>query len=143
MPTLRLQGEFKFEHGGAYRGVSVSAVQSHISYSNQVWRLPDLVVTRPEGRLKAEFESDDRSKDFYSRIDSTLDVRFLRPLLEPDQQQGFDLVTFTEPPMIDLEIWGRWHERERIGIKGRLALTNFTFRGEIRQRPSNCLPIHQ
>ncbi len=129
-PTLRLEGEFKFEQGGAYRGVSVSAVRSHISYSNQVWRLPDLAVTRPEGRLKAEFESDDRSQDFYSRIDSTLDVRFLRPLLEPDQQQGLDYVTFTTPPVLDVEIRGRWHEPERTGIKGHLALTNFTFRGE-------------
>ena len=30
-PTLQLQGEFKIEHGGAYRGVAVTAAQSHIS----------------------------------------------------------------------------------------------------------------
>ena len=86
-PTLRLQGEFKLEHGGAYRGVAVTAAQSHISYSNMVWRLPDLKVTRPEGRLEAVHEADDRTKDYYFRIDSTLDVRALRPLLEPGQQK--------------------------------------------------------
>ena len=32
--------------------------------------------------------------------------------------------------MIGVEIWGRGHEPERTGIKGRVALTNFTFRGE-------------
>jgi hypothetical protein len=129
-PTLQLQGEFKIEHGGAYRGVPVTTAQSHLYYSNLVWRLPDLTVTRPEGRLDALYEEDDRTKDYYFRIGSTLDVRVLRPLLEPGQQRGLDYFTFTEPPVIDAEIWGRGHEPERTGIKGRVALTNFTFRGE-------------
>ena len=129
-PTLRLQGEFKIQHGGTYRGVVVTAAQSHISYSNLVWRLPDLTVMRPEGALEVVHEEDDRTKDFYFRISSTLDVRVLRPLLEPGQQEGLDYFTFTEPPVIGVEIWGRGHEPERTGIKGRVALTNFTFRGE-------------
>jgi hypothetical protein len=129
-PTLRLQGEFKVQLGGAYRGVPVTAAQSHISYSNMVWRLPDLTVMRPEGALEVVHEEDDRTKDFYFRIFSTLDVRILRPLLEPEQQRGLDLFTFTPPPLIGVEIWGRGHEPERTGIKGRVALTNFTFRGE-------------
>jgi len=129
-PTLQLQGEFKIEHGGAYQGVPVTTAQSHIYYSNLVWRLPDLRVTRPEGRLDAVHEEDDRTRDYYFRICSTLDVRVLRPLLEPGQQRGLDYFTFTEPPVIDAEIWGRGHEPERTGIKGRVALTNFTFRGE-------------
>ena len=53
-PTLRLHGDFKVEKGGAYRDVSVSTAQSHIEYSNLVWRLPDLTITRPEGRLLVE-----------------------------------------------------------------------------------------
>ncbi len=129
-PTLRLQGEFKFGRGGAYRGVTLTAAQSHIYYSNSVWRLPDLKITRPEGRLQAAHEIDDRTKDYYFRIYSTLDVRVLRPLLDAEPQKGLDYFTFTEPPVIDAEIWGRGHEPERIGIKGRMALTNFTFRGE-------------
>ena len=129
-PTLQLQGEFKFEHGGSFRGVSVTTAQSHIYYSNLVWRLPDLRVTRPEGQLDAVCQEDDRTKDFYFRICSTLDVTVLRPLLEPDQQAGLDYFTFTDPPVLDVEIWGRGHELERTGIKGRVALTNFTFRGE-------------
>ena len=129
-PTLQLQAEVKLEHGGAYRGVAFTAAQSHILYSNMVWRLPDLKVARPEGRLEAVLDASDRTKDFYFRIGSTLDLRVLRPLLEPGQQKGLDYFTFTEPPVIDAEIWGRWHDPERIGIKGRVALTNFTFRGE-------------
>ncbi len=129
-PTIVLQGEFKVEHGGAYRGVPVTTAQSHIYYSNLVWRLPDLRVTRPEGQLDAMHVENDRTKDFYFRIHSTLDVRVLRPLLNPSQQRGLDYFTFTAPPVIDGEIWGRGHEPERTGFKGQVALTNFTFRGE-------------
>ncbi len=129
-PTLRLQGEFKLARGGTYRGVSFTAIQSHLSYSNLVWRLPDLTVMRPEGTLEAVLEADDRTRDFYGRVSSTLDLRVLRPLLDAEQQKGLDYFTFTEPPVIGVEIWGRGHEPERTGIKGRVALTNFTFRGE-------------
>jgi len=129
-PTLQLQGEFKLEQGGTFRGIPVTTAQSHISYSNLVWRLPDLRITRPEGRLDAVHEEDDRTKDYYFHIYSTLDVRVLRPLLEPGQQRGLDYFTFAETPVIDVEIRGRGHEPERTGIQGRVALTNFTFRGE-------------
>jgi len=89
-----------------------------------------LKITRPEGRLEAVHEADDRTGDYYFLIDSTIDVRVLRPLLEPGQQKGLDYFTFTEPPALEAEIRGNWHDLERIGIKGTVALTNFTFRGE-------------
>ena len=130
LPTLRLEGEVKLEHGGNYRGVAVTTAQSHILYSNWVWRLPDLKITRPEGRLEAVHEADSRTGDFYFHIDSTVDVRALRPLLEAEEQKGLDYFTFTQPPSLEAEIRGNWHDLERIGLKGRAELTNFTFRGE-------------
>jgi hypothetical protein len=130
LPTLRLDGGFKLEHGGAYRDVAITAAQSHILCSNLVWRLPDLKITRPEGRLEAVHEADERTGDYYFLIDSTIDVRALRPLLEPGQQKGLDYFTFSEPPALEAEIRGNWHDLERIGITGTVALTNFTFRGE-------------
>jgi hypothetical protein len=54
----------------------------------------------------------------------------VRPLLDDEQQRGLDLLTFTNPPVIGIEIWGNGQELERIGFKGRAALSNFTFRGE-------------
>jgi AsmA-like C-terminal region len=130
LPTLRLQGDFKLERGGSYKGLAISAAQSHVSWSNMVLRLPDLSITRPEGRLQAVHEADLRSKDFYFHISSTLDVLAVRPLLEPPAQHALDYFTFSEPPVIDAELWGRLHQPERLGLKGRVALTNFTFRGE-------------
>jgi hypothetical protein len=130
LPTLGLDGEVKLEHGGAYRDVAVDAAQSHVLCSNLVWRLPDLKIARPEGRLEAACEADGRTGDYYFHIDSTLDVRAVGPLLEAKQQKGFDYFTFTQPPALEAELRGNWHDLDRIGFKGRAALTNFSFRGE-------------
>lgn len=129
-PTLRLQGEFNLDHGGAYRRIPVSTARSHFSYSNMVWRLPDLAVTRPEGRLEATHQADDRTRDFYWRLDGILDPQALRPLLTTNEQRVLDDITFTQPPLLDAEVWGRYHEPERTGFRGRVALTNFTFRNQ-------------
>jgi hypothetical protein len=128
-PTVRLQGQFHVG-SGAFRGVPATSADSHFTYSNRCWRLPDLVAIRPEGRLDLVHESNEYTKDYYFRIRSTLDMRAFRPLLETNQQRGLDFVTFTLPPVVEGEIWGRWYEHDRIGAKGTVALTNFTFRGQ-------------
>jgi len=128
-PTVRLSGEFHVGTG-AFRGVPAEGADSHFSYSNRFWRLPDLVVTRPEGRIELAHETDEFTHDYYFRIHSTVDVRAFRSLLATNQQRGFDLVGFSRPPEIDGEMRGRWYEPERITTQARVALTNFTFRGE-------------
>ncbi len=128
-PSLQLQGEFMVGRG-AYRDLPVTAAHSHFGYSNLFWRLPDLAITRPEGAIQAAYEADDRTKDYYWRLHSEIDAGSLRPLLEPSQQRGLDQFSFSQPPVIDAEIRGRWHDPERTTAKGRVALTNFTFRGE-------------
>ncbi|HWI57555.1 MAG TPA: hypothetical protein VNZ22_10030, partial [Bacillota bacterium] len=129
-PTLRLQGEVHLEHGGAYRQVSIASAHTHFLYSNLCWHLPDLKVTRPEGRLEAEHRANDRTKDFYWRLHSTIDPQVLSPILEAGAQRVLDLFTFAQPPVLDGEVWGRYHDPERIGFSSRVALTNLTFRGE-------------
>jgi hypothetical protein len=130
LPTLQLRGELRAPRGGAFRGLQAFSVQSHFIYSNRCLHLPDLAVTRPEGWLEAEHRADDRTKDFYWRIASTLDPTTVRPLLGEQEQSVFDLVTLTQPPVIQAEIWGRYQDADRTGFKGRIGLTNFTFRGE-------------
>lgn len=129
LPTLRMQGEFKAGNA-AFQQVPVTSVQSHFSLSNVVWNLPDLVATRPEGTLHLAHISDDRTHNFYFRIQSSVDPKILRPLLGSDGQEGIDDFVFTQPPMVDGEIWGRWHDNNSIGFKVHTALTNFTFRHE-------------
>ena len=111
-----------------YRDVSFSTARSHVIYSNGVWRLPDLIITQPEGRLEATLESDQRTKEFFARIRSTLDVRAVRPALRLPEHNVLDLFTFTGPPWLQAEVRGRWDDLKAIGVQGHVSLTNFTFR---------------
>ena len=129
-PTLFIDGRFQLADGGAYRGVPVSAAESHLNYSNMVWSLPDLKATRPDGILEAAHLSDDKSKNFFWRIHSTMPPDIIRPLLNTNETHALDFMTFSQPPNINAEIRGRWHKPEELGAKGSLALTNFAFRGQ-------------
>jgi hypothetical protein len=129
-PTLRLEGEFNAPQGGACRAVPLSSAQSHFSYSNLCWRLPDLLLTRPEGQLRATCQLDERTRQFYGHLASSVDVRVARPLLGPNEQRGLDDFSFAQPPVIEAEVWGQLQGPAELGIRGRVALTNFSFRGE-------------
>jgi hypothetical protein len=129
-PNLEIQGEFSAEHGGAFRQIQVASARSHFSYSNMIWELPDLTVTRPEGQLVAFHQANDRTKDFYWRINSSLDPKIVHPLFETNMHRHFDLVNLTQPPHVSGEIWGRFREPERTAFRGAVSVTNFTFRGE-------------
>ena len=128
-PTLQLNGQFHVGDG-AFRGVHALTADSHFTYSNMCWRLPDLVATRPEGRLNLVHESDERTKDFYFHFHSTLDPKAARPLLDANQQRVFEFFSLSQPPVVDGEIRGRWHNPETISGKAFVTATNFTVRGE-------------
>jgi hypothetical protein len=128
-PTVRCKGEFQIENA-AFSGVTAASANSHFNCTNMFWSLPDLAIVRPEGRLDAALETSDWTENYHLRIHSTIDLRALHPLLDANQQRGLDAFTFTQPPVIDAEIWGRWNDPGQAAIKARVALTNFTFRGE-------------
>ena len=128
-PTLKLAGQFKIGPG-TFRGVPASSAQSQVTYSNMVWRLPDLTVLRPEGKVEAEHRADDRTKDFWWRVHSTIDVTCGRSLLEAKQQRALISLKLSQPPVIDAEIWGHWHEPQETGGRAHVVAGNFTFRGE-------------
>jgi hypothetical protein len=129
-PSLRLAGEFKFDQGAAYRGLSLSSVQSHFSFSNQCWHLPDLLILRPEGRLAVEHRTDTRTKEFQWRLASTLDPTCVSPLLKTNDRAIFDLIKLSQPPVVEAQLRGRWDQLETTTMEGQVALTNLSFRGE-------------
>ena len=87
-------------------------------------------ANRPEGRLAAEFRADEHTKEFYGRVDSSVDLRMLLPVLDSQQRKVFDIFTLTAPPKFDAELRGRLNNLESLQASGRVELTNFTFRGE-------------
>ena len=129
-PTFWLQGDFKVGNA-SFRQVPVNSAQSHFLYTNLIWVLPDLSVVRPEGRIDLALESNDRTKDYHVQVHSVIDIKALSPLLETNARRGLDTIAFTQqPPQIDGEIWGRWHDNTRLRADAKVVLTNFTFRGQ-------------
>ncbi len=130
LPTLTLSGQFEVKTNGSYKGVTASGARSHFSYTNRCWRLPDLHVDRPEGQLEATHFANEITEDFYWKIASGLDVKEVLPFVEDDSAPVLELFTFSSPPRIEAEIWGRSRHAENTGIKANIWITNFTFRGE-------------
>ncbi len=129
LPALSLRGEFKAGEG-AFRGVPVLSAQSHLTFSNMTWYIPDLVAVRPEGKVELAHVSDEVTKKYYFRVHSTMDVKAVRPLLQTNEQRALDLVEFTGPPLVDAEVWGHWHDVKQIGVRAHVEFGNFTLRGE-------------
>ena len=126
--TAQLEAAVTFEKGASYQEVSVSSAQAQASYSDSVLRVGQLALVRPEGRLDLSGETDTRDQQFHASVSSTLDLRAIRPLLSAPAQRTFDLFSFTEAPVIEAEARGRLDSIDYLGVTGRLALTNFTFR---------------
>jgi AsmA-like C-terminal region len=129
LPTLFLQGDVKAGEAG-FRGVPVSSAAFQFTCSNMVWTVPDLVAVRPEGALNLFTETDNRTQRFHIIVRSTLDPRAARPLLPPGGQRGLDSFVFTRPPVIEAEVWGRWHDPDQLGVAGSVTVTNFSLRGD-------------
>jgi len=129
LPTLALAGNFQFS-AGSFRGVPVSAAQSDFGYSNRTWRLPNFVLTRPEGVAYIAHVSDERTRLYQFVIDSGIDPRVLRPLLDRPMQSVVDEFTITSPPIIHAEIAGQWYEPSNTSLRATLAATNLGFRAQ-------------
>ena len=129
-PTIRLAGGFIVTNG-AFRGITAGLARGHFSYSNLVWQLPDLVVTRPEGSLALADTENDGTKSYHWHIRGVLNPEAIRPLLTTSEtEHALKLFSFTKPLFLDADIWGRLYDYDSIGATGRMALTNFTIRGE-------------
>lgn len=126
-PTLRLAGEFAVTNG-TFRGIALDRARSQFFYSNLVWRLPDLEAARPEGQVRIAHVADDQTKEFYFGIQGGVDPQALRPLLSTNVLRGLDEFRFTEPPQLNGELHGHWHDPERLVLTAKVALTNFAFR---------------
>jgi hypothetical protein len=126
-PTVSAAGNFDIGPA-TYRTVPVSAARSEFTYSNRTWHLPNLLVARPEGDARIAHVSREDTREFEFIIDSAMDLRALRPLLDRTTQKIMDDFTITTPPTVHAEIAGRWYEPEATSIRADVTLTNAGFR---------------
>ncbi len=129
LPSVALAGRFRVGPG-AYRDVPFSSAESPFTLSNLIWHLPQLIARRPEGEVVADYVSNVSTREFQWKVDSRIDLRVLKPLAKsPRQERAFELFEFSQPPVVNAEIWGRWRDPESLGFVAGARATNFTFRG--------------
>jgi len=129
-PTVQLSGELAFTNGAAF-GASIDSASAQFAYSNLVWRLSEVTVAQFKSRLEISGIEDDATKDYRWHVSGALDPAAVRPFLTASNAvRGFGIVQFTEPVHLDADVWGRLYDYDGIGATGRVALTNFTVRGQ-------------
>jgi hypothetical protein len=129
-PTIRLNGALAITNG-MISGISVDLTRAHFSYSNLVWQLPDLVVVKSKSRLEMSGNEDDATKNYHWHIHGVLDPEAARPFLTTSNaMRGLEIMKFTGPLALEMDVSGRLYDYDSIAADGRLALTNFAVRGE-------------
>ena len=129
-PTIRLLGELAFTNGVAF-GANIDSAAAQFTYSNLVWQLPAIMLAQSRTRLEICGSEDDATKDYQWHVRGAFDPAAIRPFLTASNAvRGFGIMQFTEPARLDAEVWGRLYDYDSVGATGRVALTNFTVRGE-------------
>jgi hypothetical protein len=140
LPNFQLAAKVDAAKGGTFRDkLRFTSARSHVLYSNMTWYLPDLNLTRPEGRLVVEHQADERTRRFYWHAVGAVDVGCVRPFLDPPQQEAFDLFRVSPPVVLDAAIWGESQDEGKLGARASLVLTNLAFRGESFSRVETAL----
>jgi hypothetical protein len=128
-PAAVFSGDFAFTNA-TMAGVALDRVQSHFSYSNQVWQLPDLSVVREQTRLRFNGTEDETTKQFGIQVQGAFDVNQIRPWIKGEvATREVGRLTFHQPLVLDLSVHGRLHDAATLAAFGQLALTNFSVRG--------------
>ena len=113
----------------AFRSI---CARTHFSYSQLAWQLPDFLIAQARTRLEISGSEDDGTKNYQWHIRGAFDPESLRPFLTASNAaRGFAIAKFIEPPVLDLDVRGRLYDYDGISASGRVALTNFTVRGEM------------
>jgi hypothetical protein len=129
-PTIQLNGELAFTNG-VISGVTIDSARTRFSYSNLVWQLPNLMVVKSRSRLEFGGGEDDATKDYRWHIHGVLDPEVVRPFLTTSNAvRGLNIMKFTEPLALDVDVSGRLYDYDGIAASGRVALTNFAVRGQ-------------
>ncbi len=114
----------------AYHVLPADQAGVTLTISNQVLRLRDLALVRPEGRADLRYDLDLNSRDFRWSFACQVDPQAAAPVIDPALPDIIRLFAFTAPPVVSGEVWGNWVPPKKVEFALQLAATNFTFRSE-------------
>jgi hypothetical protein len=117
--------------GGTYREAPYLEANTDLRLTNGVLNLPNLWARRPEGEVHLAYTVNPRSKEFHWAGRAQVFPQAIEPLLErPEEKRILTNFTFTIPPRVEGEVWGRWGARHELAFRVGAAMTNFVLRGE-------------
>ncbi len=128
--TVRLDGELAFNNA-TVMGAQIDSARTHFSYLDLIWQLPDLAVAQAKTRLEISGYEDDATKKYRWQIYGAFDPEAARPFLtDSNAARGLAIVKLSGPLALDVDVSGRLYDYDSIAVGGRVAVTNFTVRGE-------------
>lgn len=127
-PTIQLIGELAVTNAG-FSGLSFDKVHTYFSYSNEVWTVPDAVITRHEGQLAITGTENDATHDYQWHVFGWVGSSCIMPFLTPKALRGFHNFTFAQPLHLDAQVRGRLYDYDSIDATGHAALKEFSIRG--------------
>lgn len=128
-PTVRLDGELDMTDA-AFSGFPLDETHSHFSYSNEIWTVPDAVISRRDGSLGIAGTENDATKEYQWNLRGAISPAIIQPFLTAKAARQFTNFVFTEPAFFDAHVGGRLYDYNSVNARGHAALTNFSVRGE-------------
>jgi hypothetical protein len=128
-PSVRLDGELDMTDA-AFSGFPLEETHAHFSYSNEIWNIPDAVISRREGTLAIAGTENDATKNYQWYLHGAISPGIIQSFLTTKAARQFTNFVFTEPAFFDIHVGGRLYDYNSINATGRAALTNFSVRGE-------------
>lgn len=122
-PSLAVVGNFSWR--GSFRGAPLGLTESSFSFSNYVWRLPDLRITRPEGRASIDCSGNVTNQQVAARIVSQIDPAILAPAFDEKAERAFSFAHFPNPPRIEAEVQANLNDLQSVTARGSVTATNF------------------
>lgn len=114
----------------AFKGLAASRAGATLTISNDVLRLRELRLERPEGEAELSYDLDLTRRDFRWRVRSALDAHAAADVVDPVLPEILGLFEFTAPPRVTGEIWGNWNPPKVVDFALQLETEEFRFRGE-------------
>jgi AsmA-like C-terminal region len=129
-PTMRLAGLVAVTNV-TVRGGTIDSAQAHFSCTNQFMDLSEVAIVQAKTRLEMSGSGDEVTKHFHWHIRGLIDPESAQTFLTGSNfAAAFELVKLAEPPALDVTVSGCWPDWDSLVVNGRLALTNFTVRGQ-------------
>jgi hypothetical protein len=130
-PGTQLHGDLELTNTHVAGLSPLDAVQTHFSYSNHVWSLPDLALTQGRTSLKLGGTENDASQNFTCVVGGVLDAESLRPFFTTSNAvHGFNYLRFGKPVALGLDLAGNLRDFSTLSATGHVEATDFAVRGQ-------------